>query len=940
MGTRIARVCQYGCLLALLLTEGSLSFFSFALPSPVLSWPSSPVGTSHQVVDFQQCDRECRWQFDRFYDRAVTGTRVGALGRNDSWGRYCRCFRNGLPMNDSNLIKRVTKKAWDDAEFWCGPGGSSTDPGFNTSFVCVLDSNAPRGVRTSTVRNASRKLEAVVHCGKCAACSSPSDVKVLYDTRHFITTEMTRCAAKFAKPNFLGGDHDLKRLRACLRAANITFDSATRFNDGTNNGFGPTCMDCWTDNIMCDSAQCSTNPYCIEKFLNPNNTGAFSGCLKCDENHCGAEFIRCAGANRRSSGILSDIRRATSEVCKSGIYWNCSLCHAACQKNDRACNDRCDSMKICYRLGKKTRVKHIAAMNDARVDPPPNVLILLVDDMGFSDVEIFGSPNVSTPHINSLVSRGMKFTQWISAASICTPSRAAIQTGRYPIRTGCMGNVEQYRVIPTPASPGGLNPKTETSIAAALKQRGYSRTGYSGKWHLGINSNKIGQPQNHIFTPTAHGYDTYVGAPWTNAPMCEMDSDTGTSVKYKSGPKYCFLLHNDTVVEMPLRIENFTQTITNHAVEFFEERAGAATMARAAGEAVMPWYYMLSWFHVHTPLFTNRTNRGRSRGGVFGDNVEELDDSVGRIMSALEQFGFSNNTIIFWTSDNGPYQEEGWDHSGRTNIVAGKHQGRLKGGKGQLFEGGVRMPGAVVWPDVIQAGSVSDTMVSSMDIFPTVVAIAERWHNKHTLPGIEIENPHNIIDGKSMLPILIGNTNKSQHEVFLHYCGFKIIAARVLGRFKVYFGFQRWYTNDPYNASICLQCCNGVNPLSVPFTGAPATELCGCEDEDLEWLNEPVVYDMRHDQLEVHPLLSTSSWPIDSDGLTYARVVKMANATREKMMKEIPAQPNKAGAGKCTEGLPSASRQPCCPGCSEFTMLSEGCKHKGLFGKECTCSLS
>ena len=117
----------------------------------------------------------------------------------------------------------------------------------------------------------------VVHCGRCSACSHPSDVQILYDTRHFITTAMTRCAAKFAEPGFLGGDKDLDRLRSCLVEANITFDNTRRLNVSGNAGFGPTCMDCWTDDIMCDATQCNTDPACIEKFINPNNTGAFAG---------------------------------------------------------------------------------------------------------------------------------------------------------------------------------------------------------------------------------------------------------------------------------------------------------------------------------------------------------------------------------------------------------------------------------------------------------------------------------------------------------------------------------------------------------------------------------------------------------------------------------------------------------------------------------------
>merc|ERR1719174_1494226 len=141
----------------------------------------------------------------------------------------------------------------------------------------------------------------------------------------------------------------------------------------------------------------------------------------------------------------------------------------------------------------------------------PNILIFLIDDMGYSDIASFGRQNVSTPHLDHVVTQGMKFTQWISAAPICTPSRAALQTGRYPIRTGCMGNVERYRVIPTPSNPGGLDPSTQLSLARVLKDSGYV-TGMSGKWHLGINSKK----QDRKYTPVAHGYDTYLGAPYTN----------------------------------------------------------------------------------------------------------------------------------------------------------------------------------------------------------------------------------------------------------------------------------------------------------------------------------------------------------------------------------------------------------------------------------------
>ena len=300
----------------------------------------------------------------------------------------------------------------------------------------------------------------------------------------------------------------------------------------------------------------------------------------------------------------------------------------------------------------------------------PNVLLLLIDDMGYSDLPSFGSTNVSTPHISALIDSGAKLTQWISAASICTPSRAALQTGRYPIRTGCMGNVERYRVIPTPANAHGLDPATQTSLATALRTVGY-RTGMSGKWHLGINSAAEGSQQDRRFTPRAHGYESYLGAPWTNAPMCAMDSD-GVSAKYATGPAFCFMMANDTVVEQPLVIENFTHHITEHAVAFIDRQS-----------TTTPWFFLMSYFHVHTPLFSSRANRGRSVGGEFGDNIEEMDDSVGSLMAAVRRGGHTDNTIVFLTSDNGPYQEEGWASSGRTNLY--DKEGALVGRLSKLW---------------------------------------------------------------------------------------------------------------------------------------------------------------------------------------------------------------------------------------------------------------
>ena len=311
---------------------------------------------ANDVIDFQQCNRQCRFQFG-FYDRDITGIRVGVLNNPNKLGRHCNCYKNDTKIGN---VLRSTLKPWDTEEFWCGTGGnSSTNQGFNTTFVCVQDPTSFNNIKTTTFTKAKKNNQSIIHCGKCSACSRPSDVRVLYNTRHTITTDMTRCAAKFAKPKIFGGDPSLQDLKKCLRLANITFDDTIKWNTSTNQGNGPTCMECWTDNIQCDSTQCNTNPSCIEKFINPNNTGAFSGCLKCDEQHCGSNFIRCAGANRRSSGIISDIQRVGEEVCTKGWYWNCSQCHSKCFKNDVACNNECEKMNSCR--GPETITAPIAA---------------------------------------------------------------------------------------------------------------------------------------------------------------------------------------------------------------------------------------------------------------------------------------------------------------------------------------------------------------------------------------------------------------------------------------------------------------------------------------------------------------------------------------------------------------------------------------------------
>jgi len=236
------------------------------------------------------------------------------------------------------------------------------------------------------------------------------------------------------------------------------------------------------------------------------------------------------------------------------------------------------------------------------------------------------------------------------------------------------------------------------------------------------------------------------------------------------------------------------------------------------------------------------------------------------------------------------------------------------------------MPGAVIWPGVVKPGSVTDTMVSTMDIFPTALQVA----------GAKLDASYHI-DGRDMSPVLNGSSPLSQHSVFLHYCGFNIVAARVWGRYKVFWGQQRWYANDPYNASVCTQCCNGVNAASK-LTGTTATLLCGCDTKDFNWFDKPLVYDMLNDRLELHNF-TADNWPA-SLKVTYKDVVAAAEAEKARMEQEIHAKPDITGAGTCTAGLPAVWRQPCCPGCKPAGLLFPHCVKKTAWfrkGERCNC---
>lgn len=305
----------------------------------------------------------------------------------------------------------------------------------------------------------------------------------------------------------------------------------------------------------------------------------------------------------------------------------------------------------------------------------PNVVFLLCDDLGFGDLGVYGS-NIRTPNFDRLASEGVRFTNFCSADPVCSPSRAALLTGRYPTRVGVP------RVL-FPQDTGGLN-LDETTLADVLKTRGY-RTMCIGKWHLG-------RPRPYL--PTSRGFDEYFGIPYSN--------DMNPTV----------LMHNTDVVEQTVDLSTLTQRYTEQARKFINESKG------------VPFFLYLPHTFPHIPLAASERFRGKSSEGLYGDVVEEIDWSLGELMRALKQNGLEQDTLVMCSSDNGPWYQGS--------------PGKLRGRKDTTYEGGVREPFITRWSGQIPPGRVCDGLASMMDVFPTVARLCRAALPSKPLDGIDI----------------------------------------------------------------------------------------------------------------------------------------------------------------------------------------------------------
>ncbi|XP_032973404.1 arylsulfatase D isoform X2 [Rhinolophus ferrumequinum] len=489
----------------------------------------------------------------------------------------------------------------------------------------------------------------------------------------------------------------------------------------------------------------------------------------------------------------------------------------------------------------------------------PNILLIMADDLGIGDLGCYGNDTLRTPNIDRLAEEGVRLTQHLAAAPLCTPSRAAFLTGRHSLRSG-MEASDGYRALQWNAGSGGL-PENETTFARILQREGYA-TGLIGKWHQGVNCESR---TDHCHHPLNHGFDYFYGMPFTLVNDChpgrppEVDASLRAqlchytqlmalgiltlaagrtcgfvSVSWKAvmglaclvflffvswyssfgfvGRWNCILMRNHDIMEQPMVLEGTAHRLLKEAISYIERNKDR------------PFLLFVSLLHVHIPLVTTKEFLGKSQHGLYGDNVEEMDWLIGRILNALEERGLTNTTFTYFTSDHGGHLEARSEHG-----QLGGWNGIYRGGKGMGgWEGGIRVPGIVRWPGVLPAGRVIQEPTSLMDVFPTVVQLA----------GGQVPQDR-VMDGHSLLPLLQEADEHSAHDFLFHYCGKYLHAARWhdkhSGRlWKVHYMTPQFH---PEGAGACY-----------------GRGVCPCSGDGVTQHSPPLLFDLSKDPSEARPL--------------------------------------------------------------------------------------
>ncbi|MDF1863959.1 MAG: sulfatase, partial [Saprospiraceae bacterium] len=360
---------------------------------------------------------------------------------------------------------------------------------------------------------------------------------------------------------------------------------------------------------------------------------------------------------------------------------------------------------------------------------PTNFVVIFTDDLGYGDLGCFGNPVIQTPNLDRMAAEGQKWTQFYVASPVCTPSRAALLTGRYPIRNGMTSS--KHGVL-FPGSTGGL-PQSEVTIAEMLKQKNYA-TAAVGKWHLG-------HLKKHL--PTTQGFDYYYGIPYSN----DMNANRrGNEYRKESNEDPNFLMPTENYnvplvknleeIERPVNQNTITKRYTEKAVEFIYSNKDK------------PFFLYLAHNLPHIPLYAHADFLGKSKQGLYGDVIEEIDWSVGQVLQTLKDLKLDKNTVVVFTSDNGPWL---------MFKTHGGSAGPLRAGKGTTFEGGQRVP-TIFWGPEIVKPKVVQEMGSTLDLINTFAALS----------GTKIPNDRKM-DGYDLSPILKGETDKSPRNEFYYW---------------------------------------------------------------------------------------------------------------------------------------------------------------------------
>lgn len=433
-----------------------------------------------------------------------------------------------------------------------------------------------------------------------------------------------------------------------------------------------------------------------------------------------------ARARAKLSRIVP-IPKCAPGITRTGSVLDCSVRRLPVVKPDMKASTRVTGLLVGLCLLATVQVAESASSKRL-----PNIVIVFCDDMAYADVGCFGAKGWTTPHLDRMAQEGIRLTRFYVSQPVCSASRAALLTGCYSSRVGIMGALG-------PKSPLGLN-TNETTIAEIVKQKGYA-TAMVGKWHLGRPASLL---------PVHHGFDEYFGLPYSNDMWPKHpEAKAGT---YPPLP----LIEGDRVLKDGLTHEDQAQLTTQYterAVKFIERNKDH------------PFFLYVAHSMPHVPLHVSDKFKGKSQQGLYGDVIMEIDWSVGEILAALRKHGLDDNTLVIFTSDNGPWLSYG-NHAGNA--------GPLREGKGTCWEGGIREPFIARWPGKIPAGATCKEPAMTINILPTIAKL------------IGANLPEHKIDGLNIWPLLAGARNaKSPHDAFFFYYENNQLQAVTSGRWKL-----------------------------------------------------------------------------------------------------------------------------------------------------------